>query len=53
VYGGPGGPLREAVLGLKMAAKQVAAVGTPEQRERATALVIETRRRIYELLANG
>jgi DNA-binding PadR family transcriptional regulator len=53
VHGGPGGPLREAVVGLKMAAKQVSAVGTPEQRERATAIVVEARRQIYELLAKG
>jgi hypothetical protein len=30
VHGGPGGPLRQAVLGVKMAAKQGAALGTPE-----------------------
>ncbi len=49
----PRRPLREAVVGLKMAAKQVSTVGTPEQRERATTIVIEARRQIYELLAKG
>jgi DNA-binding PadR family transcriptional regulator len=53
VHGGAGGPLREAVVGLKMAAKQVSAVGSPEQRDRATAIVIEARRQLYELLAKG
>jgi DNA-binding PadR family transcriptional regulator len=53
VQAGPGGPLREAATGLKMAAKQVAVVGTPEQRERATAILTEARRQLYELLAKG
>jgi DNA-binding PadR family transcriptional regulator len=53
VHGGPGGELREAVVGLKMAAKQVSAVGTAAQRERATEIVTEARRRLYELLAKG
>jgi DNA-binding PadR family transcriptional regulator len=53
VHGGAGGPLREAVVGLKMAAKQVSTVGTADQRERATAIVVEARRRLYELLAKG
>jgi hypothetical protein len=36
-----------------MAAKQVSAVGTAAQRERATEIVTEARRRLYELLAKG
>jgi len=47
------GELREAVVGLKMAAKQVASVGTAVQRERAAEIVVDARRRIYELLAKG
>jgi DNA-binding PadR family transcriptional regulator len=50
---GKSGELREAVGGLKMAAKQVSAVGTPAQCERAVAIVVEARRQIYELLAKG
>jgi hypothetical protein len=40
-------------VGLKMAAKQVSAVGSAEQRDRATAIVIEARRQLYDLLAKG
>jgi len=49
----PGSELREAVLALKLAAKQVSTVGTPEQVARATAIVVEARRQVYELLAKG
>ena len=45
------GDLREAVMALKMAAKQVAAVGTTDQQSRATAVVVEARRKLYDLLA--
>ena len=45
------GDLREAVVALKMAAKQVAAVGTTDQQSRATAVVVEARRKLYDLLA--
>jgi len=47
------GELREAVVGLKLAAKQIGVAGTPEQRERAIAIVVEARRQIYELLARA
>jgi len=50
---GKSGELRDAVVGLKMAAKQVATVGSPEQRTRAVAIVVEARRQIYDLLAKG
>jgi DNA-binding PadR family transcriptional regulator len=50
---GKSGELREAVVGLKMAAKQIGVAGSPEQREKATAIVVEARRQIYELLAKG
>jgi hypothetical protein len=39
------------VVALKMAAKQVAAVGTTDQQSRATAVVVEARRKLYDLLA--
>ncbi len=47
------GELRESVLALKLAVKQIAEVGTNEQRQVVTALLIDARRRIYELLAKG
>jgi len=50
---GRSGELREAVVGLKMAAKQVAQVGSTEQQTQAVEIVAEARRRIYELLARG
>jgi DNA-binding PadR family transcriptional regulator len=52
-YDGKSGGLREAVVALKMAAKQLGTVGTAEQCARATAILIEARRRLYELLAQG
>jgi DNA-binding PadR family transcriptional regulator len=52
-YEGKSGALREAVGALRMAAKQISAVGSVEQCTRATAIVVEARRQIYELLANG
>ncbi len=53
VFDGKTGELREAVVGLKMAAKQVGVAGTAAQREKAIAIVVEARRQIYELLAKG
>jgi DNA-binding PadR family transcriptional regulator len=50
---GGSGELRDAVGALKMAAKQIGTVGTPEQYARATAIVVEARRKLYELLAQG
>jgi DNA-binding PadR family transcriptional regulator len=47
------GELRQAVAGLKGAARQVADVGSVEQREQATQIIVEARRRLYELLARG
>jgi DNA-binding PadR family transcriptional regulator len=51
--GGKAGELKEAVIGLKMAAKQVGLAGSPEQRDKAIAIVVEARRQLYELLAKG
>ena len=50
---GKAGELREAVVGLKMAAKQLGTVGTLEQRKRATEIIVDARKKLYELLANG
>jgi DNA-binding PadR family transcriptional regulator len=47
------GELREAVHALKYAARQVAAVGSKEQRARATELVTDARRALYALLAEA
>ena len=47
------GELREAVVALKMAAKQVGTAGSPTQCERAVAIVVEARRQLYNLLAGG
>jgi DNA-binding PadR family transcriptional regulator len=52
-YEGKSGELREAVVALKMAAKQIVTVGTAEQCARAQVILVETRRQLYELLANG
>jgi DNA-binding PadR family transcriptional regulator len=49
----PSSELKEAVHALKSAAKQVAAVGTADQVARATTIVVEARRQVYELLAKG
>jgi DNA-binding PadR family transcriptional regulator len=51
--GARGGELREAIVALRMAVRQVAAVGTTEQRARAKTIIDEARRQIYELLAKG
>lgn len=50
---GGSGELREAVQELKLAARQIAAAGTTDQRDRAVAIIVDARRRIYELLAKG
>jgi DNA-binding PadR family transcriptional regulator len=47
------GALREAVVQLKLAAKQISAVGNAQHREAAIAVVNEARARLYELLAKG
>ena len=52
-FDGKSGGLREAVVGLKMAAKQIGTVGTAAQCGRAIEIVVEARRRLYELLAEG
>ena len=50
---GEGAPnLRQAIHHLLMATKQVAMAGTDAQRQRATELLDETRRKIYALLAS-
>ena len=53
VAAGTGGyaELRDVVMGVVGAARQVAAAGTSSQLERAVALLRETRRRLYQLLA--
>jgi DNA-binding PadR family transcriptional regulator len=50
---GHSGQLREAMSALKMAAKQVATVGSAQQRERATEIIVDARRQLYDLLAKG
>jgi DNA-binding PadR family transcriptional regulator len=50
---GGSGELREAVVGLKLAARQIAAAATTEQRSAAVAIIVDARRRLYELLAKG
>ena len=47
------GELREGALALLTASKQVAAVGNAEQIERASAILKEARRQIYQLLAES
>jgi DNA-binding PadR family transcriptional regulator len=50
---GEGAPsLRQAIHHLLMATKQLAIAGTDSQRQRATELLDETRRKIYALLAS-
>jgi DNA-binding PadR family transcriptional regulator len=44
--------LREAVMAVVAAARQVAAIGTDEQRQSAVAALTETRRALYRLLAD-
>jgi DNA-binding PadR family transcriptional regulator len=47
----PTAKLRQAVTGLMEAVHQVGRAGSPEQVERANALLDETRRRMYRILA--
>ena len=49
----PSSDLKEAVHALKEAAKQIGTVGTADQVARATTIVVEARRQVYELLAKG
>jgi DNA-binding PadR family transcriptional regulator len=51
--GGPAVEVRDAVGAIQAAARQVVAVGSPEQLERATALLTETRQKLYQLLAES
>jgi DNA-binding PadR family transcriptional regulator len=51
--GGKSGALREAVVALKMAAKQIGTVGSAEQHAHAIEIVVDARRRLYDLLAKG
>jgi hypothetical protein len=48
---GKSGALREAVVALKMAAKQIGTVGSVEQQAQAVEIVVDARRRLYEILA--
>jgi DNA-binding PadR family transcriptional regulator len=43
--------LRASSLAVRMAVKQVALVGTIDQQTRATAILVEARRKLYDLLA--
>jgi DNA-binding PadR family transcriptional regulator len=52
-YDGPTRELAEATYALKLAVKQIAGAGTAEQCQRAKAIVVEARRQIYALLAQG
>jgi DNA-binding PadR family transcriptional regulator len=49
----PTSELKEAVHALKGAAKQVAVVGDAAQIARATTIITDARRQVYELLAKG
>ena len=50
---GPAVEVRGAVGAIQAAARQVVAVGSPEQVERALALLTETRQKLYQLLAES
>jgi DNA-binding PadR family transcriptional regulator len=50
---GKSGALYEAVVALKMAAKQIGTVGSSEQQSLAIEIVTDARRRLYDLLAKG
>jgi DNA-binding PadR family transcriptional regulator len=52
-FDGPGGELKEAVIALRMAVRQVGEVGTAEQCAKVKAIVVEARRQVYELLAKA
>lgn len=47
------GRLREAAFGLAAAAMQVARAGTEEQRRQAAEILVEARKRLYAMLAEG
>jgi len=49
----PTSDLKEAVHALKFAAKQVGAIGNADQIARATVIVVEARRQVYDLLAKA
>ena len=49
----PSSGLKEAVLALKFAAKQVGAIGNADQIARATTIVVDARRQVYDLLAKA
>ena len=44
---------RDAALGIMGALKQVALSGTPDQRQKALAVLIETKRKLYAILADS
>lgn len=50
---GPQAEVREAVGAIGAAARQVVAVGSPEQVARAVELLTEARQKLYQLLAEG
>lgn len=49
----PRSKLRQAVMQIRGAARQVGMGGTPEQVEQALAILAEARKRLYQLLAEG
>jgi len=50
---GKHGELVDALVALKMATKQIAAVGSPAQVTQTVQILVDARRRLYELLAKG
>jgi len=52
-YDGPAAELRDAGRSLKDAIRQIMNVGTAEQCAKAKAIVVEARRNVYQLLAQG
>jgi DNA-binding PadR family transcriptional regulator len=52
-YDGPAAELRDAGRSLKEALRQIIGVGTTEQCAKAKAIVVEARRQVYQLLAQG
>lgn len=49
----PSSGLKEAVMALKLAARQVGEIGSADQVARATTILVEARRQVYALLAQG
>ena len=45
------GPLRDALIQLNAATKQVAHAGTPEQASEALGILVDARKRMYGMLA--